>query len=146
MWISGAQHCSAGDHENWKRKREEQFLLFDLRCSMFQSYVKRFLIARYELQLLGFKQEGQFEQRLTQGGAGNTWAISNIRIHCGSAYQSNPLPLQISFGTTEIECSAAGCATTRMDPAYVHTCNMAMSSSAPLFFMVATALLGTFFE
>eukprot|EP00438_Fugacium_kawagutii_P020470 Skav220765 [mRNA] locus=scaffold3169:28184:35942:+ [translate_table: standard] len=87
---------------------------------------------------------------LTQGGAGNAWAISNIRIHCASSYQSNPLPLQISFGSTDIECSAAGCATTRMDPAYVHTCDMGMSSraSAPLFFLVAMALalLGTFFE
>eukprot|EP00438_Fugacium_kawagutii_P001294 Skav226278 [mRNA] locus=scaffold3301:63760:64470:+ [translate_table: standard] len=80
--------------------------------------------------------------RLTQGGAGNTWAISNIRIHCASSYQSNPLPLQISFGNTDIECSADGCATTYMDPAYVETCSGISSSvTAPLFCMVTMALL-----
>eukprot|EP00435_Cladocopium_sp_Y103_P015485 s1989_g3.t2 len=61
---------------------------------------------------------------LTQGGAGNEWAISEIRIHCGSSYQSNPLLSQISFGSTDIECNASGCQTTRMDPAYYHTCNV----------------------
>lgn len=66
--------------------------------------------------------------RLQQGGAGNTWAISKIRIHCGAAYQANPLPLDISFGTTDIECNDAGCATVSMDPGYYHTCNAAATS------------------
>ena len=65
---------------------------------------------------------------LLQGGAGDIWAISNIRIHCGNSYQTHPLPLEISFGETDIECNAGGCQTTRLDPAYFHTCD----SDAPV--------------
>jgi len=65
--------------------------------------------------------------RLLQGGAGDEWAISKIRIHCGDNYQAHPLPLQISFGETDIECNAGGCQTTRLDPAYVHTCDSSAS-------------------
>eukprot|EP00434_Breviolum_minutum_P023978 symbB.v1.2.021162.t1/scaffold1815.1/size100239/7 len=65
-----------------------------------------------------------------QGGSGNEWAISILRIHCGSVYQTNPLQLQISFGETDIECGPTGCETTRMDPAYVHTCDRAALTSS----------------
>ena len=77
--------------------------------------------------------------RLTQGGAGNTWAISKIRIHCGPSYQANPLPLDISFGTTDIECNDAGCATTGMNPSYYHTCDRAATLFPALAFLSVAA-------
>lgn len=77
---------------------------------------------------------------LMQGGAGNAWAISEIRIHCGSSLQLNPLVSQISFGYTDIECHANGCQTTRMDPAYYHTCNVVSRASSSCLIMTALLL------
>lgn len=90
------------------------------------------------IQLPGWKKVSKIT--LTQGGAGNAWAISEIRIHCGTSYQSNPLRSQISFGYTDIECNDNGCQTTRMDPAYYHTCNMVSRASSCCLIMTALLL------
>jgi len=80
---------------------------------------------------------------LLQGGAGNEWAVSKIRIHCssGSSLQNYPLPLDISFGQTDIECNAGGCVVAGMDPAYYHTCDSAISIASSLY-LISMILLG----
>jgi len=81
-----------------------------------------------QIDLGGYKKVSKI--MFLQGGSGNEWAISILRIHCGSVYQTNPLQLQISFGETDIECGPTHCETTRMDPAYVHTCDRAALTSS----------------
>ncbi|CAJ1417696.1 unnamed protein product [Effrenium voratum] len=69
-----------------------------------------------------------------QGGVGNNWAIwavSRLRIHCHSAQlNANPLELDISSGSTTIECDDVGCRAIDHNPALVNRSAACVASKA----------------
>ena len=66
-----------------------------------------------------------------QGGAGNKWAVSRLRIHCHSAQlNANPLELEISSGSTTIECDDVGCRATGHNPTFVNRSAACVASKA----------------
>ena len=78
-----------------------------------------------------------------QGGAGNKWAISKIRIHCHSAgLVTNPVELQISSGSTTVECDDAGCRAIDHNPAFVHRSAACVASKVSQLGVPVGLLLG----
>ncbi|CAJ1365796.1 unnamed protein product [Effrenium voratum] len=94
--------------------------------------------------LLDLKQTYKVSKiNIWQGGAGNKWAISKLRIHCHSAgLVTNPVELEISSGSTTVECDDAGCRAIDHNPAFVHRSAACAASTAGQLGVPVGLLLG----